>query len=111
MPYYIYKDSNKTGPYTREDILAMFEAQEVDDNTSIMHSKLVRWFPLNKLKDVFINGEDEAYFTPALFLNSNPPPSPGPVDFIRTTKFNPYIPYTAQEEREEMERILLSFPP
>ena len=97
MTYYILKGFEKTGPYTREDILAMFEAHEVDDKTSVMHSGLLRWFPLNKLEDVFIKGEDEAYFKPALFCSNPPPPvlrRNGPLP-------RPNVPITQREEDEE----------
>jgi hypothetical protein len=103
MPYYIHKNWNKTGPYTREDILAMFEAQEVDDNTSIMHSVLLRWFPLKRLKDVFVNGEDEAYFQPA--FGCNPPPPP-PVIHRTGPLPRPTVPKTQREEDEEWKQML-----
>jgi hypothetical protein len=103
MSYYILKDLQKTGPYTREDILAMFEAKEVDNNTSIMHSGLPRWFPLNKLKDVFIKGEDKDYFMPAFGCNPAPPP---PVIHRNGPLPRPTVPQTQREQHEELEQML-----
>ena len=80
----------------------MFDAQEVDDSTTVMYSGLLRWFPLRPLKDVFINGEDKEFFLPAF---SNPRISSTPTNHISRHKVNPFIPKTQREEKEEMARF------
>jgi hypothetical protein len=99
MTYYIHKNGQKTGPYTREEILAMFTADLVDADTSIMHKKLPRWFRLAGIKRIFVSGTDEDYFLPALF-DSVPPPVKV---YQGISEFLPTVPKTRREEIGELE--------
>ena len=103
MTYYIFKNREKTGPYTREQILAMFDADLVDSDTSIMHKNLSRWFRLADIKHEFTSGTDEEFFRPALFDNAPLPPEiiPG----IVTSKVLISVPKTRREEIIEDEKI------